>query len=67
MDPTLVSGTCFESKFQICVYEHAILRIYISFFPTTKGRIPSSKKQCDSRHDELYKEFSKTKFHDGYY
>ena len=34
MDPTLVPGTRFESKFQICVYEHAILRIYISFFPT---------------------------------
>ena len=32
MDPTLVSGTRFESQFQICVYEHAILRIYISFF-----------------------------------
>ena len=32
MDPTLVPGTRFESKFQICVYEHAILRIYISFF-----------------------------------
>ena len=34
MDPTLVLGTRFESQFQICVYEHAILRIYISFFPT---------------------------------
>ena len=34
MDPTLVPGTRFESQFQICVYEHAILRIYISFFPT---------------------------------
>ena len=33
MDPTLVPGTHFESQFQICVYEHAILRIYISFFP----------------------------------
>ena len=32
MDPTLVPGTWFESQFQICVYEHAILRIYISFF-----------------------------------
>ena len=32
MDPTLVPGTRFESQFQICVYEHAILRIYISFF-----------------------------------
>ena len=32
MDPTLVLGTRFESQFQICVYEHAILRIYISFF-----------------------------------
>ena len=32
MDPTLVLGTWFESQFQICVYEHAILRIYISFF-----------------------------------
>ena len=32
MDPTLVSGTWFESQFQICVYEHAILSIYISFF-----------------------------------
>ena len=32
MNPTLVSGTRFESQFQICVYEHAILRIYISFF-----------------------------------
>ena len=37
MDPTLVPGTRFESQFQICVYEHAILRIYISFFfPTEK-------------------------------
>ena len=32
MDPTLVPGTRFESQFQICVYEHATLRIYISFF-----------------------------------
>ena len=32
MDPTMVPGTRFESQFQICVYEHAILRIYISFF-----------------------------------
>ena len=32
MDPTLAPGTWFESQFQICVYEHAILRIYISFF-----------------------------------
>ena len=32
MDPTLVPSTWFESQFQICVYEHAILRIYISFF-----------------------------------
>ena len=32
MDPTLVPGTHFESQFHICVYEHAILRIYISFF-----------------------------------
>ena len=32
MDPTLVPGTRFESQFQICVYEHAILHIYISFF-----------------------------------
>ena len=32
MDPTLVPGTWFESQFQICVYEHAILCIYISFF-----------------------------------
>ena len=32
MDPTLVLGTWFESQFHICVYEHAILRIYISFF-----------------------------------
>ena len=32
MDPTLVPGTRFEFQFQICVYEHAILRIYISFF-----------------------------------
>ena len=32
MDPTLVPGTRFASQFQICVYEHAILCIYISFF-----------------------------------
>ena len=32
MDPTFVPSTWFESQFQICVYEHAILRIYISFF-----------------------------------
>ena len=37
MDPTLVSGTHFESQFQICVYEHAILRIYISFFFSNNG------------------------------
>ena len=37
MDPTLVPGTRFESQFQICVYEHAILRIYISFFFPTIG------------------------------
>ena len=35
MDPTLVLGTWFESQFHICVYEHAILRIYISFFSIT--------------------------------
>ena len=35
MDPTLVLSTWFESQFQICVYEHAILRIYISFFSIT--------------------------------
>ena len=35
MDPTLVPGTRFESQFQICVYEHAILRIYIIIIPTT--------------------------------
>ena len=29
MDPTLVPGTRFEFLFQICGYEHAILRIYI--------------------------------------
>ena len=29
MDPTLVPGIWFESQFHICVYEHAILRIYI--------------------------------------
>ena len=34
MNPTLVPGTWFESQFHICVYEHAILRIYISFFPS---------------------------------
>ena len=34
MDPTLVPSIRFESQFQICVYKHAILRIYISFFPT---------------------------------
>ena len=35
MDPTLVPGTRFEFLFQICGYEHAILRIYIIiFFPT---------------------------------
>ena len=34
MDPTLVPGTRFKFQFQICVYEHAILRIYINFFPT---------------------------------
>ena len=34
MDPTLMPGTRFESQFQICVYEHAIVRIYISCFPT---------------------------------
>ena len=37
MDPTLVPGTRFESQFKICVYEHAILRIYISFFFPTIG------------------------------
>ena len=47
MDPTLVPGTRFESQFQICVYEHAILRIYISFFfPTqnAKKKIPKREK-----------------------
>ena len=42
MDPTLVSGTRFEFQFHICVYEHAILRIYINFysnigFPVTES------------------------------
>ena len=32
MNPTLVPGTRFESQFQICVYEHAILRIYINYY-----------------------------------
>ena len=36
MDPTLVPGTRFESQFQICVYEHAILRIYIIIIPTKR-------------------------------
>ena len=39
MDPTLVSGTHFESQFQICVYEHAILRIYIIIIPTFGAHI----------------------------
>ena len=39
MDPTLVPGTWFESQFQICVYEHAILRTYISFFYHYSHRI----------------------------
>ena len=44
MDPTLVPGTRFESQFQICVYEHAILRIYISFFfPTQNAKKKNSK------------------------
>ena len=34
MDPTLVLGTRFEFQFQICVYEHVILRIYVIFFLT---------------------------------
>ena len=37
MDPILVPGTRFEAQFQICVYKHAILRIYISFFFPTIG------------------------------
>ena len=37
MDHTLVPGTCFESQFQICVYEHAILHIYIIIAPTNKS------------------------------
>ena len=44
MDPTLVPGTRFESQFQICVYEHAILRIYISFFPTIGIRAESDNE-----------------------
>ena len=44
MDPTLVPGTHFESQFQICVYEHAILRIYISFFPTIGIRAKSDNE-----------------------
>ena len=34
MDPTLMPGTRFEFLFQICGYEHAILRIYIIIIPT---------------------------------
>ena len=37
MDPTFVPGTRFESQFHICVYEHAILRIYIIIIPTTRS------------------------------
>ena len=45
MDPTLVPGTRFESQFHICVYEHAILRIYISFFfPTICIRAESDNE-----------------------
>ena len=44
MDPTLVPGTWFESQFQICVYEHAILRIYISFFLSISIRAKSDNE-----------------------
>ena len=52
MDPTLVPGTRFESQFQICVYEHAILRIYISFFSTIG--IKSLYKALDSSRDVTF-------------
>ena len=44
MDSTLVPGTHFESQFQICVYEHAILRIYISFFSNNGIRAKSDNE-----------------------
>ena len=45
MDPTLVPGTRFESQFQICVYEHAILRIYIIIIPTVESKLEEFKDQ----------------------
>ena len=42
MDPTLVPGTRFESQFHICVYEHAILRIYIIIIPTEDNPLSTS-------------------------
>ena len=44
MDPTLVPGTRFESQFQICVYEHAILRIYIIIISTIGIRAESDNE-----------------------
>ena len=54
MDPTLVPGTRFESQFQICVYEHAILRIYINFFPT---EYPSLIIQSHFHHEFSFNDF----------
>ena len=54
MDPILVPGTRFEFQFQICVYEHAILRIYISFY----------SNKSDTRHmaSSLFSHFSLSTF-----
>ena len=48
MDPTLVPGTRFESQFQICVYEHVILRIYIIIIPT-KPALKSRFRRSESK------------------
>ena len=50
MDPTLVPGTRFESQFQICVYEHAILRIYISFLDGDMISLPLGEEFHFSYH-----------------
>ena len=52
MDPTFVPGTRFESQFQICVYEHAILRIYISFFSNNLSLFKFFKIEQHSYSDE---------------
>ena len=57
MDPTLVPGTRFESQFQICVYEHAILNVSLStLVPASLPMQLTSVKTLNGTNYEDWKE-----------